>query len=413
MLPGFTARYSLFRTKHLYRGGSSSWDASETADLYGSDRHAAVSSADHVADGLVVPARTFGPPPHCTTECECSDGCNLNCTTTCIPGGTKTTTESCCALGGSCENGSCVCPPPLRLCGTTPGHGCTNVETDLNNCGFCGNVCPVGGSCSNGSCVCPTGQTNCNGVCVDLNDNCGTCGNVCTGGTTCQNGQCVCPNGQPLNTSANCSSCGDQCPSGASCISGMCRFGVPAHVSSPATSVQCGNCESACGSATPACMLAAFLACAPSLDVPIIGGALYLACTLAATEGCFALESTCVNNCSNIGSPCCPVGCGPSCCLSNESCSDIGEGLCCSAGTTPCGTMCCQGNEACMEGQCCPVGSTVCPDGTCCDNVCNQCQGGACLPVADGTQCETGSCCNGQCCSGSCIQSTCVPTVNH
>ena len=41
--------------------------------------------------------------------------------------------------------------------------------------------------------VCPSGQTSCNGTCVDTNSdsqNCGSCGNACTQGESCVNGSC-------------------------------------------------------------------------------------------------------------------------------------------------------------------------------------------------------------------------------
>jgi uncharacterized repeat protein (TIGR01451 family) len=46
---------------------------------------------------------------------------------------------------------------------------------------------PIGASC-------PTGQTDCGGICVDLqtdSQNCGTCGNSCPSGYTCSSGGCV------------------------------------------------------------------------------------------------------------------------------------------------------------------------------------------------------------------------------
>jgi hypothetical protein len=73
----------------------------------------------------------------------------------------------------SCPLGEVVCPP----------GGCTDLQTDVNNCGSCGNVCPSGASCQTGTCQCPAGQVVCSGtVCADLqNDsaNCGSCGNNC------------------------------------------------------------------------------------------------------------------------------------------------------------------------------------------------------------------------------------------
>ena len=56
--------------------------------------------------------------------------------------------------GGQCTTGQCCvspqCTAPNQFCGST----CTNLQTDPNNCGTCGNACPVGGACSKGECVC-------------------------------------------------------------------------------------------------------------------------------------------------------------------------------------------------------------------------------------------------------------------
>jgi hypothetical protein len=210
MLPGFTASYSIFRTRHVYRGDSSpSWIASEMGDVYTSDSdNAAVSSLNHIVASLVLPALKIGnggvgpPPPKCTTKCQCSDDCNLTCTTTCIPGGKTTSTRSCCALGGSCQRGACVCPPSTQVCDAT--GICRNLQTDPNNCGECGFSCN-GGSCSAGYCGnCPSGFVLCGGTCVNPQtdaSNCGSCGHQCNPGVGCVAGLCQCPQGQTWGTS--------------------------------------------------------------------------------------------------------------------------------------------------------------------------------------------------------------------
>lgn len=275
--------------------------------------------------------------------------------------------ETCCGSGFQCENDKCVCPAPNTACGTAL---CTNLQTDPSNCGACGTACTTGQTCQNGQCLCP------NGLPLNTTWTCGSCSTVCTSGQTCQNGQCLCPDGQPLNTSSDCGICGNQCPSGAICSGGTCTFGVGAHSSDPLNSPMCRDCGTNCDVTLAGCITGAALACAPLASVGPFGPWLYVGCVAVGTLTCSAADSTCRSNCNNIGSPCCPVACGGSCCASSETCSDTGAGLCCSPGTAPCGTMCCLGNAVCMEGQCCPVGSTVCPDGKCCDNICNQCQGG-------------------------------------
>jgi hypothetical protein len=144
---------------------------------------------------------------------------------------------------------------PLLQCGggTTPcGPMClsaTQLNTDANNCGACGNRC-ASGSCVNGSCsqpqpTCGANQTSSNGVCVcvagytmaagvcqpnqsscsagltmcaagctDLGsslNNCGACGMACGAGQACMAG--VCANLPPQGSGASCST-GSQCTSG-------------------------------------------------------------------------------------------------------------------------------------------------------------------------------------------------------
>jgi hypothetical protein len=73
---------------------------------------------------------------------------------------------------------------------------CRDLQNDNTNCGLCGRVCPAGQVCSLGACSvsCAAGQTNCSGVCRDLtsdNNNCGACGRACSAGQACASGTCV------------------------------------------------------------------------------------------------------------------------------------------------------------------------------------------------------------------------------
>jgi hypothetical protein len=96
------------------------------------------------------------------------------------------------------------------MCRTVCGSGqtncsnvCRDLQSDVNNCGTCGNVCGSGQVCSAGACtvVCTGGLTNCSNVCVNLQtdvNNCGTCGNRCPTNGMCSSGACrtnICGNG--------------------------------------------------------------------------------------------------------------------------------------------------------------------------------------------------------------------------
>src|SRR5215472_732613 len=68
-------------------------------------------------------------------------------------------------VGGCCATGAHCCPDGKPGTGNT----CTNVLSDWENCGRCGNACPTGQTCSGGGCVgtCPPGRTLCGHACVD------------------------------------------------------------------------------------------------------------------------------------------------------------------------------------------------------------------------------------------------------
>src|SRR5208282_3103144 len=117
---------------------------------------------------------------------------------------------------------------------------CVNLQTNGLNCGACANGC--------GPAVRPA---CCYGECTDLwgdPDNCGACGNEC--GDECIGGRCECPvsavefelgmrncggNCTYINIDVNnCGSCGFKCASG-NCVGGICQCSGP-------SSKECGNC---------------------------------------------------------------------------------------------------------------------------------------------------------------------------
>jgi hypothetical protein len=109
-----------------------------------------------------------------------------------------------------CSSGACVitaCNAGFADCNLSYGDGCeTNTSTDVNHCGNCvtqctqkANTASVG--CSSGACVitvCNAGFADCNHsygdgcettTNTDVN-NCGSCGNKCTAGQSCTAGVC-------------------------------------------------------------------------------------------------------------------------------------------------------------------------------------------------------------------------------
>jgi hypothetical protein len=81
---------------------------------------------------------------------------------------------------------------------TVSNEVATDLSTDPNNCGSCGNVCTAPNGtpgCTGGSCTivsCNSGFSPCNGACVNEEtdpDNCGGCGIGCDGGQ-CSGGTC-------------------------------------------------------------------------------------------------------------------------------------------------------------------------------------------------------------------------------
>ena len=94
-----------------------------------------------------------------------------------------------------------TCPVGTVSCGPA---GCTNLASDVRNCGTCGRVCPAAANannvCTTGVCgiSCRPGFANCNlnladgcetNVTSSVN-NCGACGRACFFGQVCVAGNC-------------------------------------------------------------------------------------------------------------------------------------------------------------------------------------------------------------------------------
>jgi PKD repeat protein len=100
--------------------------------------------------------------------------------------------ESSPALTTTRCTGGQSCPIGQEDC----GGFCSDLSTDENNCGACGQACGSGELCISGACTvsCPSGQTDCGGSCVNTDtdaNNCGGCGQTCAVGEFCVAGECA------------------------------------------------------------------------------------------------------------------------------------------------------------------------------------------------------------------------------
>jgi hypothetical protein len=224
--------------------------------------------------------------------------------------------------------------------------------------------------------------------------------------------------------------------------SSIVQMSVPGHRAN--LSGQCSACKSECYVIAEGCEAAGYVACSPLLAASWFFGAglvAYGGCVAVATAACVATADFCLNQCNNIGSACCPVACGNSCCNYSETCLDSRRGLCCSAGTMPCpgpqescydptkekcqpsgvgcpygkecGNNCCGEDETCVDpdtGNCCGILSGIPCLNECCDSSTQRCTDTGCCPTAQA--------CNGLCCAsnqicgpnGECIAAkTCPP----
>ena len=181
---------------------------------------------------------------------------------------------TCCPVGQSCCNGSCV-----------------DLQSNPQNCGACDQACGATQTCENGKCICiaggeacgngccGVGEACCNGACVDLrtdSQDCGACGHACNPAQTCQAGQCVCPGGGEA--------CGSGCcAAGQTCCGGHC-------VNTASDPQNCGSCGRACQYG------GAFLGgCANSRCICPNGSQYCYYNSLGDVQCCSAINSTCLN----------------------------------------------------------------------------------------------------------------------
>jgi hypothetical protein len=183
--------------------------------------------------------------------------------------------EMCVAGTGECPLGHCECPGVTEPCAEGEEcceGGCTEVDTDIHNCGVCDNDCmagdrPRGDLCAEGPgdvsvCFCGRVGTACSSDewctpltepegedcgCRDLDsddDNCGGCGDAyaCGDNEECVAGECQCEGSErvcypgetcclgggcvDLETDReHCGGCGDSCEPDETCESSECQCG--------------------------------------------------------------------------------------------------------------------------------------------------------------------------------------------
>jgi hypothetical protein len=198
---------------------------------------------------------------------------------------TTTTVQPCGGINLNTDRNNCgycghVCPTDYfckdAMCQrdfftttTTPAQVCNgaNMTIDRLNCGYCGHVCPTDYFCKDAMCQRDFFTTTTTGGCsanltIDR-FNCGYCGHVCPTDYFCKDGMCqrdfftttTSPSGCSSNVSIdrfNCGYCGHVCPTDYFCKDGMCErdfFTTTTSYSGCQTPLQYGRPEICCDNA--------------------------------------------------------------------------------------------------------------------------------------------------------------------
>ncbi len=160
-VPEFNAEKSLYTSARHY--ATVSWAGGAV------DTQLALSAGTSAQGGVVLalPLGANGSRGACTRTCgTCQPDSNspTGCSMPCRESNCEVADEPCRPCPGGCSN----CTPEQGCC----SGQCTNLKSDSQNCGDCGQKCP-------------SGQTCCNGICVDIGS---VLGQVCTG---CIGDQCM------------------------------------------------------------------------------------------------------------------------------------------------------------------------------------------------------------------------------
>ncbi|MBR4985125.1 MAG: hypothetical protein IKY83_05240, partial [Proteobacteria bacterium] len=368
----------------------------------------------------------------------------------CATVGTKCGEGEVC-VGGTCLKNSCKGDLPdlceITYEDGTKKNECRNVKKeDVDHCGACNYVCAnnpanhaTSNTCIAGVCqyICDSGYTNCGGVtaqdinCIKTTDlqtdgqNCGSCGNVCGTGKACVGGKCVqnsCSGSTPdlcvvggqnvckntkSNDAAHCGACNYACAdnpatnaSSNTCKAGVCQYtcntGYTNCGGETASSINCikttdlqtdgqncGSCGNVCGTGK-ACVGGKCVqnSCSGSTpDLCVVGG--QNVCKKVSgtdAEHCGACNYACANNpATNATSNTCLNGvCQYTCDSNYTNCGgNTAASINCIKTTdlqtdsNNCGKCnnVCKSDESCVSGKCqkntCSSGQTLCALGSC------------------------------------------------
>ncbi len=302
---------------------------------------------------------------------QAANGCEINTNSNVSNCGTCGTVCSFANAAASCTNAACAmgtCDAGFGNCDNQAANGCEiNTNTNVSNCGACGNVCTLPNAaevCTAGACAvatCEAPFANCNnlpadGCEINLTNNalnCGGCGNVCN-----------LPNAVPLCAAGMCGI--------ASCLPGFadCDGNVAngCEVNTQTSVGNCGACGSVCSPANATGVCSSGTCQVGSCNAGFSN------CNGLPIDGCEINTNTSVANCG---------GCGQICAPANSA------GLCssgsCVIGSCNSGFSNCNGSQA--DG--CEINTTsdVQNCGTCGNNCAVSCAGNTSL-----TQCSTGTC---------------------
>jgi hypothetical protein len=354
-------------------------------------------------------------------------------------------------------SGQCVCPTGSPNVCADPTNinfagKCTNVLTDVLNCGECGVVCPeptgpdapcLVRACINGSCqfVNTPNGTPCNDF------------DACTQTDTCQNGRCVGSNriictaldqchdvgtcdpatglcSNPAKPNGTACDDGDQCTVNDTCQGGFCTPGAPRNCDdgNPCTVDTCDpatGCVHANAPNNTPCG-ANQICCEPPSGTSV--------CVSSnTTTNCGTCGTVCTTNVAN-AHPVCSLGtcrfecdagfkeCAGACIPTTGCCTnlDCDDGNPCTTDTCDQTSHTCSHTpiaNCCQTAADCPTPTNQCKQAACVSNVCveqNKANGTTCN---DGNPCTTNDVCTGGTCAGTpvactagttCVSGTCV-----